>query len=342
VKYGVVMLLFFLAAAAPTTRNGPDVVLLKELSSAYEPVPFDHKTHAAMAEMWDGCTTCHHRKPSPSTHPIDLAKTQDNADATPACRTCHEVTSIEKADLHRPNLKGAYHRQCLNCHREWAHENACGACHKERDISRPVSTAKAPSVDDIVGRMHPPIPEPREKIYVARFTPAVGSNVLFRHDEHVKSFGLKCVSCHRKDTCATCHAPGASAALIPASQRPVHPGRTWQDSHGPCAACHTNESCKHCHYGADQKPPAKFQHASTGQQLDKDHASLKCLQCHTTLRSNRELRCGGSECHPKGPITFPAHRPGPTVTTKSAVIQVAVAQATTQPSTRAAIKRIRR
>ena len=32
---------------------------------------------------------------------------------------------VENADLRMPNLKGAYHRQCLNCHRDWAHENEC-------------------------------------------------------------------------------------------------------------------------------------------------------------------------------------------------------------------------
>ena len=47
------------ALAVSTTQpsaTGPDTVLLDGLVSLYDAVPFDHKTHAKMAQMWDGCT----------------------------------------------------------------------------------------------------------------------------------------------------------------------------------------------------------------------------------------------------------------------------------------------
>ena len=52
-------------ATAPAQNYGPDVVMLRELADKFEPVPFNHRVHARMADMWDGCLTCHHRPPHP-------------------------------------------------------------------------------------------------------------------------------------------------------------------------------------------------------------------------------------------------------------------------------------
>jgi hypothetical protein len=329
-----------LGAAPASQRAPPDVVLLKELVSHYDPVPFDHKTHAAMAEMWDGCTTCHHRKPNPATSPAMAlpsgGKAQADAAGMPACKSCHDVQPA-KSDLHMPSLKGAYHRQCLNCHREWANENACDVCHKPRDgkQSRPAVT---PSVDDIIGRMHPPIAQPDVKIYRARFIPAVGQNVMFRHKEHTATYGLKCVSCHRRDNCADCH-NGQTSTI---AHKPLTPGRTWKDSHAPCVACHEQSGCRHCHYDDAKPAPAVFAHRTTGQVLDKDHEALTCGQCHVNLRSKAGLTCGGAACHRAEPtIAFPARRPGPIVAAQPAIAQATFAPPATQPTTRAVIKRIR-
>jgi hypothetical protein len=182
----------------PSTRSavlGPDVVVLKELVNLYDPVPFDHKGHAQMADMWQGCQTCHHRPPTtqPATRPVEVAittHTQADAATIPACKSCHPA-NIEEANIHMPNLKGAYHRQCLNCHREWMQGNACVVCHKPREGQ--VATTVPVTKDDIIGRMHPPIPEPETRVYKTVVTPADGGNVLFRHKEHTNGFGLRCV-----------------------------------------------------------------------------------------------------------------------------------------------------
>lgn len=340
-------------ATAITTQPdlGPDTVVLQELVKLYEPVPFDHRGHAEMAEMWRGCETCHHRHPMPttraSTQPVVLHNgathpAQADADKIPACKSCHEVSDADQGDIRMPNLKGAYHRQCLNCHREWMAGSACVICHKPIDpaeIAR-AATRQSPSPDDIVGRMHPPIPEPVTKTYRARFTPADGGNVLFRHEEHVKNYGLTCVNCHFEDSCAGCHAEDAKSA---SHEKPVKPARSWRMSHEPCVICHEMDRCRHCHYADDQPPPAVFAHASTGQVLDDDHKALTCGKCHVRLKSKTVMTCGGQECHSPGQaIAFPARRPGPVVTTQPAT-RPAVAEATAaaEPTTRPVIRRVR-
>src|SRR5205807_8299079 len=162
-----------------------------------------------------GCITCHHRDPeanakTAASMPAGTVAIKRQADAAqhPACRTCHEPRRV---DLHQPGLKGAYHRQCLNCHREWAHANDCEVCHKPRGTSL-LANGKTLTPDDIMGRMHPPLREPDVKLIKANFTPADGENVVFRHKEHINAYGIKCVTCHKaEDSSARCHEKGAEA-----------------------------------------------------------------------------------------------------------------------------------
>jgi hypothetical protein len=244
---------------------------------------------------------------------------QEDAAAIPRCQHCHPLAE-QAAEIRMPSLKGALHRQCLNCHLDWSGTNDCVVCHKPRDGKAGAAAAKAPPTkDDIVGRMHPPVPAPQTKAFKTRFTPADGGNVLFRHEEHATAFGLKCVSCHRHDNCSHCHDPKTSVATTTVAARPavpsspiLRPSETWKESHGPCLGCHEQDHCRSCHYKDDQTAPPPFEHNVTGQVLDVDHVKLTCLQCHTTLRSKAQLTCGGAECHKKDPsIAYPFKRPGP-------------------------------
>jgi Ni/Fe-hydrogenase subunit HybB-like protein len=247
------------ASADPTTQPatqplGPKVVVLDELSALYKPVPFAHEEHAKMAQMWDGCKTCHHREPKVAKSiwlPPNIVPSQELTTVIPKCSSCHEP-SVTAVDMHTPNLKGALHRQCLNCHREWMHENACVVCHEPRDPTTKLAATTKPSVDDIVGRIHPPIDPPDVKTYRPRFTPAVGVNIIFRHKEHTASYGLKCVSCHHRDNCAHCHDPAQNTS----EQKILRPGRTWRASHEPCIGCHEKDRCKTCHYSDTEDPPS--------------------------------------------------------------------------------------
>jgi hypothetical protein len=230
--------------------------------------------------------------------------------------------------------------------------NACVVCHAVRGEASATVPAHVPTPDDITGRMHKPIPAPTTREYTARFTPVAGPKVLFRHDEHVKSFGIKCATCHHQDSCASCHSKAAPANqagpagmnTAGAGSHPLKPGRTWQDTHGPCAACHVADRCNKCHYQEGQLAPALFTHKMTGQELDKDHVKLACAQCHIQYKT-REVTCGNTACH-KTPVSFPADRPGPytppaTLPAEPATRPVTL-PATTQPGTKPVMIKIRR
>ncbi len=325
------------AARELAEKRAPDVVILNELEDLYLPVPFDHKGHAEMAKMTQGCVVCHHYTPEGTAHP--------------ACKSCHEVAPIRE-DMRKPSLKAAYHRQCLACHREWSHETACEVCHPPKAGRGAGSRMRGnPTKDDIVGAMHPPIPEPDVEIYQTKHKYRPGTKVVFRHKDHIHRFGFRCVECHREDNCSRCHEEGRKH-----SQKT----RTLEEHHNPCAHCHDMESpqgCDHCHWEEGTPEPAPFDHANTGwplrryhegkgcrvchkavrfvkldrncntchdawrpadfdhtvtgQGLDETHAQIDCADCHTDRKFDLPPVC--TECHePEEGFVFPNKRPGPT------------------------------
>lgn len=307
---------------------GPTVVILGELEDVYLPVPFDHRGHADMAQMAGGCAVCHHYTPQGSEHP--------------ACKSCHEV-GAQRGDIRKPGLKGAYHRQCLSCHREWGGEESCSVCHQPKTAKG--SAPSLPTPDDIMGRMHPPITAPEEELYQTAGVNGAPTQVLFRHKEHVARYGLRCAECHREDNCNRCHRNGGPH---------VQQVRTFEQHHRPCMECHKNDTCERCHLveGAPPAPPfdhartgwalspyhrdrscrvchtevpfaklardcngchrdwkpANFNHTVTGQTLDERHAAMDCEVCHAERRFDRPPAC--TDCHEDDGIGFPHKRPG--------------------------------
>jgi class III cytochrome C family protein len=262
------------------SNKGPEVVLLDRLSSQYVPVVFAHRLHAEMTQTGDGCVLCHHN---------------NSSEVIEACSKCHDATASQ--DLAKPSLKGAYHRQCLNCHREWSHETECVVCHAKKAASS--VAVSMPDPTDIMGRLHPNAQEPVEKIYETKHEN--GRLVTFRHQEHVKRFGFKCVSCHHEQNCNLCHKP----------EKPVVPTKTFTEHHSPCSNCHEatedkSGKCSQCH--ADQEIPP-FSHEQTGLVLDKNHETALCVDCHVGSRFDRKPTC--SECHEeKEKVTYPEKLPG--------------------------------
>ena len=93
-------------------------------------------------------------------------------------------------------------------------------------------TQIAPTPDDIVGRMHKPIPEPTTKLYVARFTPVAGPNVLFRHEEHAKAVRHQVRDLPPPRQLRR-PATRPAATTAPSTQQrlaPAQAGRTWRDT----------------------------------------------------------------------------------------------------------------
>jgi predicted CXXCH cytochrome family protein len=237
------------APAAPP----PDVVILDDLEDLYEPVPFDHAVHADMAAFTTGCTTCHHHSPEAEPHP--------------ACRSCHEPSSA-RDHLSMPGLKGAYHRQCMSCHRAWSGHASCGACHRPKDRPGiPGDPGPAPGRPDSFGHIHAALRA--EPTFVYRTVQGPGPLVTFHHGDHALGYGLGCVDCHRGDSCIRCHDGTAPRRRI---------------EHGSsCLSCHVERSCTFCHDVAERPP---FDHAgATGWSLEPYHRDVACSACHGPERS---------------------------------------------------------
>ena len=242
--------------------DGPDIVIIDQLADLYRPVVFAHKLHAEMSNMSGGCENCHHYSEQSGT--------------IPACRECHDPNSVT-ATLGQPALKGAYHRQCMNCHMDWAHENACGFCHEQLDES---AVAAIPDTTDIVGIPHPKIEATESYFYETTYEE--GPIVSFHHTDHVEKFGQECVDCHQGDSCSRCHDADKKK-----------PARL--DHVNTCCSCHGERDCSFCH--TDQVQPS-FQHeTSTGWSLEPYHDEVACSTCHGDPKSFKHPESTCVSCH---------------------------------------------
>ncbi|MBC8213126.1 MAG: hypothetical protein ISR90_00305 [Candidatus Marinimicrobia bacterium] len=246
-----------------SVQEGPKIVVLDQLVNLYGPVIFAHQLHASMSGMSDGCAMCHHYSETDAK--------------VPACRTCHETVNIS-SDLHKPTLKGAYHRQCLNCHREWAHENACVFCHQliKNGDNKTVIFDKT----DIVGVPHPLIKAEEKYVYQTDYEE--GAIVTFHHTDHADIFGQQCVDCHKGDSCCRCHEAGHEHKKIEHTKT--------------CGSCHQEkENCNFCHKNKEQPP---FNHKiSTGWELNKFHVNNACQDCHGSAKSFVKPSTVCVDCH---------------------------------------------
>ncbi len=245
----------------------PDVFILDKLSDIYVPVVFPHKLHAAMETMSFGCGVCHHHS--------ETGKGE-------RCEKCHPVTGASD-NLQKPGLKGAYHRQCLGCHREWSHETDCSVCHAKRDPTKKIE--EVVDAGDITGRLHPNVEVPTKLIYP---TPNLedGTMVTFHHKQHVDLYGHRCVECHRKENCNRCH-DGAGP------QKHLR-----KDPHEDCEQCHdVSDKCDSCHMKEESKG---FNHAERSSFMLKSyHVNVACNKCHKQEGVFKGLSKDCDTCHGK-------------------------------------------
>jgi hypothetical protein len=259
--------------------TGPDMVIMDELSQLYVPVVFSHKLHAEMSAFSDGCALCHHHES------IIEGKVKP-------CQDCHEADP-RKSDLRKPGLKGAYHRQCLGCHREWSHTTKCSVCHALKSSGATAATV-TPDKTDIMGKSHPQIEEPDKLIYETLYDE--GEVVTFYHDEHVHRFGFNCADCHQQESCGTCHdlEKDKLEAQLAAHQTPEEPTESI-DPHAKCEQCHTMETCSDCH---NQEPKPPFNHQKrTGWTLKAYHQKISCTACHGDERKFTTISNNCQSCH---------------------------------------------
>ncbi len=230
--------------------EAPDTVLLDELVAEYLPIQFDHKLHARMAGMNDNCSSCHHYSPKGEI---------------PACRTCHPKDAASASDA-QPDLRTAYHRQCLGCHSQWANQALCDVCHPEPNGGTHKPKLTGDSTYTCV------VSVPVSKTYKTTFKSA--PFVTFQHVEHIEEFGLECVDCHQNENCQYCHDQINRENL----------SKPMNQIHAICSGCHEigselagTDGCDECHDPVEQ--PARF-HSIVGYKLPQYVKHLGCTGCH--------------------------------------------------------------
>lgn len=251
-----------------------NVVTLDELSKKYMPVVFSHRAHAQMSEMSGGCVICHHYNTSGPIQP---------------CKNCHQAER-KREDISKPDLEAAYHRQCINCHREWSHQNDCTSCHALKSGNtavQKVDTKKAGFKD------HPKLETPKKVVYET--LDRKGKYVTFYHDEHLNLFGATCINCHQQENCTQCHDKGKATLTQKFYNAPIKIHKTADQHHKPCFSCHSDDKCTVCH---SNKPEGPFNHAErTGWALNRFHESLSCTKCHGTSYKFAKLDNKCESCH---------------------------------------------
>lgn len=250
-------------------EEGPRVIVIDKIKETdiYEPSVFSHLAHAEMAEMSGGCRTCHHYNP-----PGNVI----------GCSECHEVER-KRADVSKPDLKGAFHRLCMDCHRSWSGKTECISCHPEKGTKS--STVK--KVDTGAKRIHPEIKIPNKLSYKTN-TPK-GKLVTFNHNDHINLFGYECSDCHKNEGCVKCHSVEKTK---PAKKLGV------KELHKKCSSCHdtnSNAGCSKCHSNSEK---GSFNHKlATGFDNSKFHSKLSCQRCHTVAKKFDGLKGECSSCH---------------------------------------------
>ena len=194
-----------------TDKDGPEQSILYHLTDMYSPVKFAHRTHAQYAQ---GCTDCHHH--------------HSGVERTPACRECHGLAS--STTLSKPGLKGAYHRQCMNCHRQMSGPLMCEACHAKR-------TDKSETVQKIAAENAP------EKVTLGHIS-HLYKPVTFDHRLHSAL----------TDSCIHCHHQQGEVEMTPPCRECHNTVSTTDGAMKLGLKDAYHEQCRNCHRGKGEGP----------------------------------------------------------------------------------------
>jgi hypothetical protein len=225
-----------------SAQDAPTEIMINGLAKRYEGVLFSHQLHAEMAEMSGGCASCHHHNPPGKVL---------------ACIDCHGEASFN--GLARPGLRGAYHRQCLDCHQQWSKATDCQVCHLEKGKERATASLDLAAV-------HEPLKIPQKVVFDT--DEDEGPLVTFYHDDHHDRFGIGCAQCHANERCSRCH------------DRTQNLPKVKEDPHDQCFLCHEqaiDDDCGKCH---DHQERPRFDHLAKGWELNRFHKELRCDSCH--------------------------------------------------------------
>jgi Class III cytochrome C family/Cytochrome c3 len=250
----------------------PELIVINELSDRYGPVYFSHKLHAQMSVMSGGCINCHHH---------------NTAGPILNCNSCHE-TSRKRTDVSVPDLRAAFHRQCMDCHRGWSHETGCNTCHA---LKKDIKAGNKQNLSKLYGgKNHPVVLEPTKLVYETNSEK--GKLVTFFHSDHTKRFGLECTNCHKQENCTKCHDVNKK---VDSNFKQVTEKKSFEEQHKNCISCHKDDNCNNCHSETESK---SFDHAkTTGWELNRFHINLTCNKCHGTEIPFKKLDNKCVSCH---------------------------------------------
>jgi len=241
----------------------PETCVLDQLVDRYEPVIFNHAQHAKMSGMGGAsCRLCHHA---------------NEQGWVGNCYGCHPA-HLSGRHVGVPDLKTAYHRQCMFCHKEWSHETNCEICHAPRGSGTP--TAMPPKKTSATGHGFQHRAEPKVVNFKTTYEP--GPYVVFDHQTHTKNYGLSCFECHHSDQCSSCHDSDASK---------FSPRLHNYSNINTCTKCHNVGRCSTCHSETESRA---FDHALTGMPLKSYHQNLTCDRCHEDRQTHGHMP---RECH---------------------------------------------
>ena len=121
----------------------PDEIEIDSLGNLYEAVVFDHAMHVDATES---CADCHHHTTGTGAESEYCAKCHDGEVEMDAvlCQDCHSADPLSPENLHnpkpgftyhndQPNLKAAYHLNCIGCHQEVDGPTGCEDCHTKTE-----------------------------------------------------------------------------------------------------------------------------------------------------------------------------------------------------------------
>ena len=253
----------------PSPEKGPEIVKIDEMSENYTGVIFSHRIHSKMSEMSIGCADCHH---------------YNTSGPVLNCRECHEQNR-DREDVSVPDLKAAFHRQCLTCHKEWSHDNGCSTqCHLRKELeNQNISQQK------IIGKTHPKLSEPNKLTW--NTNSGAGKIVTFFHNEHIQIFKINCNTCHNQENCIICHDVNNKQDF----NKSIEIKKSAEEHHKPCINCHYENNCQKCHRENEMTP---FNHGkSSGWTLKNYHSRLACTKCHGNSMPFKKLDNNCTSCH---------------------------------------------
>lgn len=140
---GLLLLLTLLLSVNAYSMDAPDSITIDVLAKYYEPVEFDHAMHIDLAE---DCSVCHHHTTGTGTTDLYCAKchTEYKELVKVSCADCHSAEPFSAEVIQRQSqqdlfhgdingLKGAYHQNCLGCHKEQDGPVGCVDCHAKTE-----------------------------------------------------------------------------------------------------------------------------------------------------------------------------------------------------------------